>query len=126
MEREKLTKKDILRFKEKLLAEKAKILNGGILRSREDLTVTPEDLPDEADVAANIINQQVSFSMRSREIQKLRSIEEALMRIQDGYFGSCEECEEFIGMKRLENRPWAELCITHAEEKERETRFQFL
>ena len=124
MEENKLTKKDILRFKEKLLAEKAKILNGGILRSREDLTVTPEELSDETDVAANIINQQVSFSMRTREIHKLRSIEEALMRIQDGYFGLCDECEEFIGMKRLENRPWAELCITHAEERERGARFQ--
>ena len=44
----------------------------------------------------------------------------ALEKISDGSYGHCEDCEEEISFKRLENQPWAELCITHAEEKERE------
>ncbi|MFG1481410.1 TraR/DksA family transcriptional regulator [Halobacteriovorax sp. HFRX-2_2] len=107
-------------FKKKLLAAKAEILNGGILTSTEDLKMSTDDLPDEGDVANAVINQQVTFNMRARAMTKLRQIEEALHRIEDGTYGHCEDCDEPIGKKRLENQPWADLCITHAEERERE------
>ncbi len=112
--------KALQEYKDKLLHEKQEILNGGILTSQEDLTVSSDDLPDEADLATSVINQQVTFEMRQRQMTKLRSIEEALMRIEDGTFGFCEECEEPIGQKRLSNQPWSTLCIEHAEELERE------
>ncbi len=108
------------KFKNLLLQHKVKILNSGILRSTEDLTVSSDDLPDEADLAMSVINQQVSFNMRQRELGKLKAIEEALYRIEQGSYGCCEECDEGIGEKRLENQPWTTLCITHAEEQERE------
>lgn len=115
MEAEKLE-----HFKKKLLAAKAEILNGGILTSTEDLKMSTDDLPDEGDVANAVINQQVTFNMRARAMHKLRLIETALHRVEDGTYGHCEDCDEPIGTKRLENQPWAELCITHAEERERE------
>ena len=77
-------------------------------------------LPDEADLANNVINQQVTFSMRQRELLKLRSIDEALHRIENGTYSECEECGDEIGFKRLKNQPFTNLCITHAEEAERE------
>ena len=53
-------------------------------------------------------------------MQKLRKIENALHRMEEGSYGHCEDCDEPIGHKRLENQPWTTLCITHAEEQERE------
>jgi DnaK suppressor protein len=108
------------KFKTLLLQAKVKIINGGILRSTEDLTVSSDDLSDEADLATSVINQQVTFNMRQRELGKLKAIEDALYRIEQGSYGHCEECEETIGQKRLENQSWTTLCITHAEELERE------
>lgn len=108
------------KFKALLLEYKMRIMNGGILRSGEDLHVSSDDLPDEADLASSVINQQVSFNMRQRELSKLKAIDEALYRIEQGTYGHCEECDEAIGEKRLENQPWTTLCITHAEEQERE------
>ena len=108
------------KFKTLLLQAKIKIMSGGILRSNEDLTVSSDDLSDEADLASSVINQQVTFNMRQRELVKLKAIDEALYRIEQGSFGHCEECDENIGEKRLENQPWTSLCITHAEEQERE------
>ena len=108
------------KFKTLLLQAKVRIMNGGILRSTEDLTVSSDDLSDEADLATSVINQQVTFNMRQREIGKLKAIEEALYRMEQGTYGHCEECEESISEKRLENQPWTTLCITHAEEQERE------
>jgi DnaK suppressor protein len=109
------------KFKSLLLQAKIKIMNGGILRSNEDLTVSTDDLSDEADLASSVINQQVTFNMRQRELGKLKAIDEALWRIEQGSYGHCEECDETIGEKRLENQPWTTLCITHAEEQERES-----
>ena len=112
-------------FKEKLLAMKTEILNNGALKRTDDLQISSDDLPDEADIAQNVVNQQVTFNMRAREIKKLRDIELALERIENGSFGICEDCDEPINEKRLEKQPWAFLCITHAEEREREeARFQ--
>ena len=71
-------------------------------------------------MASSLIQQQLSCTIRDREYVKLRRIDAALDKIAEGTFGHCEECEEEIGAKRLENQPWAELCIQHAEEKERE------
>lgn len=117
---ERMDKVKIEKFKELLLQAKMRIMNGAILSNHDDLTVSPDDLPDEADLAASVINQQVTFNMRQRELAKLRAIDEALYRAEQGAYGHCEECEEEISSKRLENQPWTNLCITHAEEQERE------
>lgn len=106
--------------KERLLNLRSQILNGSILTSCEDLTVSSDDLADETDLASSVINQQVTFNIRQREMMKLRAIEEALAKVEDGTYGLCEECDMPIGRKRLENQPWASLCIEHAEERERE------
>ncbi|MBT3236173.1 MAG: TraR/DksA family transcriptional regulator [Bdellovibrionales bacterium] len=115
-----MKKKDLEHYRKLLLNMKSKILNGGVLTSNQDLTVSPEDLPDDADLANTTINQQVTFNIRQRELDKIRSIEEALYRIDQGSYGKCDDCDETIGAKRLERQPWATLCITHAEERERE------
>ncbi len=115
-----MEKKKTEHFKELLLKQRQQILNVGLLNKSEDLHVSEEDLSDETDLASSLIQQQLNCTIRDREYAKLRRIDAALEKISDGSFGHCEECEEEIGMKRLENQPWAELCITHAEEKERE------
>lgn len=120
-----MNKKQVEELKENLLKMKQEIINGGQLTRTDDLHVQPEDLPDDADLASNIINQQVTFSMRNRELAKLRSIEEALDKIENGTYGYCEECDEPIGFKRLKNQPFTSLCITHAEEYEREQNQHF-
>lgn len=115
-----MDKKKLEHFKELLLKHRQQILNVGLLDKSEDLHVQQEDLSDETDLASSLIQQQLNCTIRDREYSKLRKIDMALDRIAEGTYGHCEDCEEEIGMKRLENQPWADLCITHAEEKERE------
>lgn len=107
-------------LKAQLISMKEQILNGGYLTQTEDLHVTSDDLPDEADLATNVINQQITFNMRQRELVKLRSIDEALNRIENGTYSECEECGDEIGFKRLKNQPFTNLCIRDAEDAERE------
>ena len=79
----------------------------------------------EADLANNTITQQISFSIREKEMTKLRRIDAALGRIEEGVFGLCIESGEEIELKRLETQPWAEFCIEVAEEREREFNKRF-
>ena len=108
------------KYKELLLEHKRRILNYGMLTKHEDLVVDVDDLFDEADLANSVVQQQVTFNIREREVHKLRAIDEALARIEAGTYGECEDCGEAISEKRLTNAPWTSLCITHAEERERD------
>ena len=115
-----MEKKKIEHFRALLLRYRQQIMNIGLLNKSDDLHVSEEDLSDETDLASSLIQQQINCTIRDREFVKLRRIDAALDRCSEGSYGHCEECEEEISFKRLENQPWAELCILHAEEKERE------
>jgi DnaK suppressor protein len=64
----------------------------------------------------------MSFSLRDRELARLREIDAALYRIDEGTYGMCEESGEPIEKKRLEKQPWAKYTIYYAEQMERESR----
>ena len=115
-----MEKKKIEHYKQLLLKHRQQILNVGLLNKSDDLHVSEEDLSDETDLATSLVQQQLNCTIRDREFVKLRKIDAALDRISEGSYGHCEDCEEEIAVKRLENQPWADLCIQHAEERERE------
>lgn len=110
--------KTIARYRKTLLEEKQRILNNSKNALENDLTISTDDLPDETDLAASEINQNLVFKLRDRERNLLSKIDEALSRMDDGTFGTCEECEEPIEPKRLEARPVSTMCIACKERQE--------
>ena len=86
----------------------------------EDMTLDPNDLPDEMDLASSEYFQSFEFRLRGREKTHLAKINLALHKIEEGTFGVCESCEEPIGKKRLEARPETGLCIQCKENQERD------
>lgn len=115
-----MDKKKLDYFKGLLLKHRAQIMTVGLVNRSDDLHVAEEDRSDETDLASSLIHQQISCTMRDRELVKLRLIDIALERIESGHYGHCEECDEEISHKRLENQPWTDLCLEHAEERERQ------
>tara|TARA_B100000925_G_scaffold291275_1_gene278774 strand:+ start:1174 stop:1569 length:396 start_codon:yes stop_codon:yes gene_type:complete len=89
-------------------------------KSNEDLHVDSDEVIEDGDQAQTYLNQNLSFGLRERELHKLREIEAALGRIEEGSYGICEEFEEPISKKRLQKVPWTRLCIEAAEQLERE------
>jgi len=114
-----MKKKELSLFTTRLKEEKARILNNKERSKNEDMTLSPDDLADEVDLASSELNQSVALRLRDRERLLLQKIEEALARIEGGTFGVCESCEEPIEVKRLEARPVATLCILCKEAQER-------
>src|SRR4051812_22496486 len=98
--------------------KRSRLLNNSKNALKNELAVAQDDLMDETDLAASEVNQNLVFKLRDRERQLLSKIDEAMVRIEDGSFGGCAECEEPIEARRLEARPMSTLCIACKEKQE--------
>lgn len=107
--------KMLAKFKKMLVSERERILKATNQNAREAIMISPEDLPDETDLAATEISQNLAFQLRDRERRVLKEITVALQRIDEGSFNECEDCSSPIGSRRLEVRPFTRLCIQCAE-----------
>src|SRR5882672_6904379 len=77
------------------------------------------NFPDPNDRATQESEFSLELRTRDRERKLIRKIDEALKRIEDGSYGYCLETGEEIGVKRLEARPVATLCVEAQERRER-------
>lgn len=78
---------------------------------------------DPSDRATQEEEMSLELRTRDRERKLIKKIEDALERLPDDDFGYCEACGIEIGLKRLEARPTATLCIdckTLAEIREKQ------
>jgi DnaK suppressor protein len=85
----------------------------------KDEAANPPDPNDRATLESEFA---LELRTRDRERKLIRKIDEALKRIEDGSYGYCLETGEPIGVKRLEARPVATLCIEAQERRERRER----
>ncbi|MFK8054445.1 MAG: RNA polymerase-binding protein DksA [Woeseiaceae bacterium] len=76
------------------------------------------NFPDPNDRATQESEFGLELRTRDRERKLLRKIGQAIARIDDGSYGYCEETGEEIGLKRLEARPVATLCLEAQERRE--------
>lgn len=98
------------------------------LMEEVDRTVTlmkdeAANFPDPADRASQEEEFSIELRTRDRERRLIKKIEDGLERLSDEDFGYCEACGIEIGLRRLEARPTATLCIdckTLSEIKERQ------
>ncbi|MCB1383443.1 MAG: RNA polymerase-binding protein DksA [Notoacmeibacter sp.] len=105
-------------FREKLIDWKNDILR----ESRETLETLQqenENHSDLADRASSETDRAIELRARDRQRKLISKIDAALMRIDDGTYGYCEETGEPISLRRLDARPIATLSIEAQERHER-------
>jgi len=108
--------KFLLEMKESILANLASESN----EFRELLEdMEPKDL---VDIAADDIDRKTLEALGVKEMNRLRAIEAALGRMENGHFGVCLSCSKKIPRKRLEAMPYAVLCIDCKSSEERRNR----
>jgi DnaK suppressor protein len=95
----------LLKMKEETLQEINKTLKSG-----SDVT-SGEPSGDIYDQASSERDRELGLLLGDREREKLRSIDEALLKIEEGEYGICEECEEEIPLGRLKVVPFAHYCV---------------
>ena len=69
------------------------------------------NFPDPNDRASQESDFTMELRARDRERKLIKKIEEGMQRLDDNDFGYCESCGVEIGVRRLEARPTATLCI---------------
>lgn len=84
----------------------------------EDIERTVHTMQDEATVFADPNDRasqesDIALELRNRDRERklIKKIDEALARIQAEEYGYCDSCGVEIGLKRLEARPTATMCI---------------
>ena len=121
-----MTKTDLERFKELIEAER--------LRVGAKLDTIDEEITDRtegqsggaqgysnhmADIGSDAIEQEQAFQHVSQGADYLRALDGALVRIEKGTYGVCEDCDGKIPIKRLEAFLGARLCVDCKSKQEK-------
>lgn len=114
---EYMNKAQLEHFRQLLLAWKRELMeevDRTMLHMKDDAA----NFPDPNDRATQESEFGLELRTRDRERKLLKKIDSALARIDDGSYGYCEETGDEIGLRRLEARPVATLCVEAQERRE--------
>jgi len=101
-------------FRSKLTSWRDELVEG----SRDtinNLQAEVRDVGDEAERATRETENSLELRTRDRYRKLINKINKTLDRLEEGDYGYCEETGEEIGLKRLEARPIATLCLDAQE-----------
>ncbi|MBI4203999.1 MAG: RNA polymerase-binding protein DksA [Betaproteobacteria bacterium] len=95
----------------KMLEEMKRELSQDIDRTVHTMQDEATIFADPNDRASQESDMSLELRNRDRERKLIKKIDETISRIDAGEYGYCESCGVEIGLKRLEARPTATLCI---------------
>jgi len=97
----------IAHFKKVLLEELQKHAN----HVREDqaaaLELSDDGVKDTVDMSLQDVSKELALRLGERESQMIADIDQALLRIKEGSYGTCARCGKVIDERRLEALPTA-------------------
>lgn len=99
-------------IKDRLIAERENLLNK---LKENDLSIDDAETPDPVDLAVRNYSKNVMLAVSENDSRQIILINEALERIEDDEYGSCQNCEKEINPKRLDAIPWARYCLNCQE-----------
>jgi len=117
---------DTDRFREALLEERRRVqaalqnlhdeTSGNLYEDAGEETAYDNHL---ADTATETYDRELDYTLEENSEHVLEEIDAALVRIDDGTYGTCTNCQKQIPEERLEALPWATLCINCQRDRER-------
>lgn len=110
-----MSKTETNNFKKTLLGKQIELAPR--LRERDGIAI--EKTPDALDEVHLATERELMTRNLERESKMLREVRSALERIQQNTYGTCLNCDEEIGLKRLKAVPWTPLCIACQEQEDR-------
>lgn len=114
MDDEKLSeiKDQLLQMREEILKESERVY-------AESQSLGKDGVPDIGDMSSISYNQEVLMNLSETQRARVRDIDAALERIEQGVYGFCVRCEEEISPRRMEVRPFSRYCIDCKTEVEK-------
>ena len=117
-------KKFLAKAREQLLETKNKLL--GVIDSelRAEREGNKDEGMDTYDLASEERDREINFILSDRERVKIKQIDDALDRLDQGTYGVCESCGLEIAEERLQAMPFTRLCRDCQQEQEKEAKSQ--
>lgn len=115
----KMSKKFINQLTVRLKARRQYLLREVKLRLKEVKNSGTDRLSDTADIASNMVDDEIVMSIAQGEAKEIEQIDNALKKIKKGKYGICENCGKSINKQRLMAIPFVNLCIKCKEDEER-------
>ncbi|HYW47966.1 MAG TPA: TraR/DksA family transcriptional regulator [Bryobacteraceae bacterium] len=101
----------------RILERKAEEVRRSMSAQKAAQVVARLDVPsDEGDLSQQHHEEWIFLNRNTIDMKLLREISDALLRLEQGHYGTCLECEEPISPKRLDAVPWARYCVRCQEE----------
>lgn len=118
-----LTKQQLNQLRKQLL-DRQRVLAGEVRDKREQTAAQAGGeamgvTGDAGDESVSRMTADLDIQEATRDVEELNHIEAALRRMDDGSYGSCEECGQEIGFPRLQVQPTALRCIADQEKYEK-------
>jgi DnaK suppressor protein len=107
---EYMNDRQVEHFRKILLAWKKQLMEE-VDRTLHHMQDEAANFPDPNDRATQESEFTLELRTRDRERKLIKKIDEALAQLETGDYGFCETCGVEIGIRRLEARPTATLCI---------------
>ena len=117
-------KKFLAKAREQLLETKNKLLGEIDSEMRAEREGNKDEGMDAYDLASEERDREINFILSDRERVKLKQIDDALERLDDGTYGVCESCGLEIAEERLIAMPFTRLCRDCQQDEEREAKSQ--
>ncbi|MBT3880381.1 MAG: TraR/DksA family transcriptional regulator [Candidatus Scalindua sp.] len=114
-----MTKKFINQLVQRLKDRREYLLSEVKLRLGEFKNSGTDRLSDTADIASNLIEDEIVMSIAQGEANEIEQIDNALIKIKEGKYGTCGNCGKSINKPRLMAIPFVNLCIKCKEDEER-------
>jgi DnaK suppressor protein len=116
--------KFLAKMREQLLEMKAKLLAEIDSTLRAEREGNKDEGMDTYDLASEERDREINFILSDRDRVKLKQIDDALERMDEGSYGVCESCGLEIAEERLEAMPFSRLCRDCQQDEEREAKSQ--
>jgi RNA polymerase-binding protein DksA len=121
-----MKKSEMNEYRDLLLARRARLrgdvtqlADEALKRNRQEASGDLSTMPIHmADIGSDNFEQDFTLSLLENEEGTLEQIEKALVRIEDGTYGNCENCGAAIPRARLQAIPYAMRCVECARKQE--------
>jgi DnaK suppressor protein len=106
---------DVLR---RMLEERRREIQAKLRAIREDIPSYQDEVRDSEEQSVTDFAQEMDFALMEMKAQTLIRIDEALQRVDQGTYGTCDDCGRDIAEARLSAVPFALMCRECQEREE--------
>ena len=116
-----MEKKKVKYFQSALQQIRIEIVGGVEKLQNNGKNDEAEHMPDISDDAARAYDRKLQGDLEEQEWNKLKQVEAALEKVENGEYGICDQCEKKIPEARLKIIPYTEFCTQCLSEIEKKS-----